>query len=494
MGKILVTVITAIISFSFMLSVSAAAEKTEIRDAIKKEIQILNELREKEKQIESAEQEKKRKVIESIESPKAPEIQWRFFKMPLDVFFNTLADQGIVVETRNIPATIKTVTVNWKGYDIRDGLKAVFPSCNVEFEGGRYVIDCMITRKIRLPFTYSVSNLNVSAAVEGSTQSGVTAGNTSTSAFGGASATSGSRSGGGADYVMTRNFDYYKTVETESKKLLSKEGTISVSQAGGFVVVRDFPQNVEAVEKFILSELSSTDQVKFQVKLVKVSLKRGHEYGIDWNHVLSNFATKNLTLSITSAGNVSNPVLSLGGGKQNWDFLVKAVSEYGDMSVLHSWDVVAKGGETVILKHVTDIPFISDVQTSQSSVSTITTPSFSSQEVGLKIIFDFTKNRDEININGIIDVSSVVEFKQFSVSGFNIERPSIMKDFVRFQSKAYLGESLLVSGFKVNTEDSNSRSIPGVSKIPVIGWLFGYDKEVKEKNEYLVIITPEGVL
>jgi hypothetical protein len=451
------------------------SEKDLLSDSLQKEKQLLEESKAKE-------QEKKDLILNAIEKPAEPEIQWKFNRMPLDIFVNTLSDQGIVLEMRNIPEGIKNVTVNWKGYDIKDALKSIFPACNVDYKIYKYVVDCMITKKIRLPFTYSVSSLNVSAAINASSGDVSTGG------------THGAPSHGAADYVMNRDFNYYKLVFEEAKKLLSKSGTLSVSYAGGFVMVKDYMENVEAVEKFITSELSSVEQVKFQVKLVKVTLKRGHEYGIDWNHVLSNALTKNITLSVSGAGNVTNPVLTLAGGKQNWDFLVNAMSTYGDVSVVHNWDVVAKGGETVILKHITSIPYVSEVQTSQSTVSTITIPSFSSQEVGLKIIFDFTKNRDEININGIIDVSAVKEFKQFEVAGYNVERPSVSKDFVRFQSKAYLGESLIVSGFKINTEDRESRSIPVISKIPVIGWIFGYDKKIQDKTEYLAIITPVGAL
>ncbi|MBE0427209.1 MAG: hypothetical protein IBX72_11280 [Nitrospirae bacterium] len=481
------TIFTVMFSFLF-LCLPLYAEESKTRT----EQEILAESLQKEKQLieesKAKEQEKKDIILNAIERPSEPEIQWKFNRMPLDIFVNTLSDQGIVLEMRNIPESIKNVTVNWKGYDIKDALKSIFPACYIDHQMYKYVVDCMITKKIRLPFTYSVSSLNVSAAIDPS-------GSTTGSTIGTPGVYTGSASSRSTeDYVMTRDFNYYKLVFEEAKKLLSKSGTLSVSYAGGFVMVKDYMENVEAVERFITSELNAVEQVKFQVKLVKVTLKRGHEYGIDWNHVLSNALTKNITLSVSSAGNVTNPVLALAGGKQNWDFIVNAMSSYGDISVVHNWDVVAKGGETVILKHVTNIPYVSDVQTSQSTVSTITTPSFSSQEVGLKIIFDFTKSRDEININGVIDVSAVKEFKQFQVAEYNVERPSITKDFVRFQSKAYLGESLIVSGFKIDSEDKESRSIPLVSKIPVIGWIFGYDKKAQEKEEYLVIITPVGAL
>lgn len=468
-----------------MMSTVYAEEKMEsekklLVDSLEQEKKLLEESKAKE-------EEKKGIILNAIERPLEPEIQWKFNRMPLDLFVNTLSDQGIVLEMRNIPESVKSITVNWKGYDIKDALRSVFPACNVDYQIYKYVVDCMITKKIRLPFTYSISSLNVSASIN-TESGGISAAKTQGTYTGSTSLQEAT------DYVMSRNFDYYKLVFEEAKKLLSKHGTLSVSYAGGFVVVKDYMENVEAVEKFITSELAAVEQVKFQVKLVKVALKRGHEYGIDWNHVLSNALTKNITLSVSSAGSVANPVLTLAGGKANWDFLVNAMSTYGDVSVVHNWDVIAKGGETVILKHITSIPYVSEVQTSQSTVSTITTPSFSSQEVGLKIIFDFTKNRDEININGIIDVSAVKEFKQFEVAGYSVERPSVTKDFVRFQSKAYLGESLIVSGFKIDTEDKESKSIPVISRIPVIGWVFGYDKKVQDKTEYLVIITPVGAI
>ncbi len=440
------------------------------------------------------EQQKKDIVSKAIEAPSDPPISWRFTKMPLDMFKTTLADQSIVLEMRNVPDSLKTVTINWTGADVGDALKTAFPFCSVDYRAYKYVVDCMVTRKIRLPLNYSVDAVNLSAAVEQSTSTGTTGTNGVTSSSQPQPQQNSAAKNSG-DVTVTRNLDYYKNVMDEIKKLLSKQGSLSISQAGGFILVHDFAENVESVEKYVQSDTAAMEQVKFQVRLVRVTLNRGHEFGIDWNQVLSNSFLKNLTVNVTSTNLLStNPVITAALGNGAWNVVAKAISTYGDLSVVHNWDVVAKGGASVTLKDVTDIPYISDVQTSQSTVSTIITPSFSSQEVGLKIVFDFTKDRDEVNINGVIDISSVLEYKQFTVSGFNVQRPSVMKNFVHFQSKAYLGESLIVSGFKVDQDDKQSQSIPAISKIPLIGWLFGHDQVAKLKDEYLVIITPVGVL
>jgi type IV pilus assembly protein PilQ len=42
------------------------------------------------------------------------------------------------------------------------------------------------------------------------------------------------------------------------------------------------------------------------------------------------------------------------------------------------------------------------------------------------------------------------------------------------------------------TEDRTTRqdSVPGLSKIPVLGWLFSSRAKISEKNELLIFITP----
>jgi type II secretory pathway component GspD/PulD (secretin) len=53
-----------------------------------------------------------------------------------------------------------------------------------------------------------------------------------------------------------------------------------------------------------------------------------------------------------------------------------------------------------------------------------------------------------------------------------------------------LGSSIMLSGFKQNTETINSTGIPGLMRIPILGYLFRSETGTEEDTENVLFITP----
>ena len=55
------------------------------------------------------------------------------------------------------------------------------------------------------------------------------------------------------------------------------------------------------------------------------------------------------------------------------------------------------------------------------------------------------------------------------------------------------GDTVVIGGIIKSLERKTNRGIPGVSKIPILGWLFQITGEYEEKQELLIFITPRIV-
>ncbi|MFI5290391.1 MAG: hypothetical protein ACHQ17_12110, partial [Polyangia bacterium] len=53
-----------------------------------------------------------------------------------------------------------------------------------------------------------------------------------------------------------------------------------------------------------------------------------------------------------------------------------------------------------------------------------------------------------------------------------------------------LGQSIMLSGFKENTERLNATGIPGLMRIPILGYLFRSEEADNEDTENILFITP----
>ena len=52
------------------------------------------------------------------------------------------------------------------------------------------------------------------------------------------------------------------------------------------------------------------------------------------------------------------------------------------------------------------------------------------------------------------------------------------------------GDTVVIGGLYQRTAQSNRAGLPGLSSIPVIGWLFRHDSEIDNSNELLIFLTP----
>jgi type IV pilus assembly protein PilQ len=52
------------------------------------------------------------------------------------------------------------------------------------------------------------------------------------------------------------------------------------------------------------------------------------------------------------------------------------------------------------------------------------------------------------------------------------------------------GDTLVVGGIFKTTQSEAVTGVPGLSKIPLLGWLFKYKTYTQEKRELLIFITP----
>jgi len=55
------------------------------------------------------------------------------------------------------------------------------------------------------------------------------------------------------------------------------------------------------------------------------------------------------------------------------------------------------------------------------------------------------------------------------------------------------GETIVIGGIQKTSETDNEDSVPGISKVPILGWLFKRQTKETSSEELLVFITPRIV-
>ena len=74
-----------------------------------------------------------------------------------------------------------------------------------------------------------------------------------------------------------------------------------------------------------------------------------------------------------------------------------------------------------------------------------------------------------------------------------VGNPPIIKNEVDSTVVVYDGDTIVIGGIYKSNDLKGTAGVPGLYKIPVLGWLFKADEETRTKREILIFITPRVI-
>ncbi len=304
-------------------------------------------------------------------------------------------------------------------------------------------------------------------------------------------------SGGNTGQAVISDFGgYMDSVVAMLKPLLSKDGVVTYMPSG-FLYVKDRPSKVKAVEDILSTDSGRRDEVETKVTIVRIDYNEKYESGIDWNKVFQGFKVGSPSQYTVGASFLSDlasqkdNVFTFGYKNPVSDMavLIKALSTYGNIKVVHSWNTKALTG-SVIPFNLTQTAWYSLGNTVQVvNNQTITSPQVSSSNVGLNILLNPIKNKDGYLVNTSVTMSSVIG----SQSVGDLTLPNIESNNVVVPIQMRSGEQAVLSGFKVDNKNKSRTGVPILSKLPILEYLFGYTTAEHRTSEIAVIIEIDRI-
>jgi len=300
---------------------------------------------------------------------------------------------------------------------------------------------------------------------------------------------SASDSSSGDNFLSYKN--KYNEMFNNIKTVLSSEGQV-IQDKSGFLYVIDHPSKIKIVRDILEEQKKKTESLYTRVDVYRIDYDDTIETGIDFSKIWSN---GNKEISWNGSGGVTSApgVLTMKLPFGNVTNLIKALENYGKVNIVHSWELKSKLGLPLVFRDTESIPYVvPEVTSNQSSTDTTYVPNFA--EVGLKINILQTRDLDNGSLEGTIftEFSTLVSMDQFA-TGSNTPPVSIphtkgSKVAIPFQVKP--GESIVLTGFRIKSTKMSSTGIPLLSKIPILGNLFGYKSDGSANSELIIVFTP----
>jgi len=282
---------------------------------------------------------------------------------------------------------------------------------------------------------------------------------------------------------------------------------VSAVEETNTLLVRATPQAWRSIREVIDKLDVMPMQVHIEAQVAEVALTGDLRYGVNW---FFENAVNGRALTGALAG-VALPAAPAGGA---WSTLAGAVTDADGLG----WAFTGRNGAAVVsaLDKVTDVRLLQTpsvfvrnnaeatlnvgdkVPISTTTVNTgVGTSSFSSvQYIDTGVIL---KVRPRITRDGTVFLDIVQEVSSASEVPDNCNpqerncNPRISTKKLSTEAAVQSGDTIMLAGLITDSATDGSSGIPGLSRIPVVGALFGQKSRTSRRSEVIVLLTPSIV-
>ncbi|MCX8618874.1 hypothetical protein J3U42_10765 [Gilliamella sp. B2923] len=272
----------------------------------------------------------------------------------------------------------------------------------------------------------------------------------------------------------------------EQQELLSPRGKAVIDKRTNSLIITDITERFEGIKKLVKAFDKPISQVHISAHIVTMSEESMNELGIKWGYSggsslgLNKFDVGIDVASATST--VGFNLAKLSGGLLNLE--LSALEAENQLEIIASPNLLTANQNTASIKQGTDIPY--EVSSGSNGATSI---EFKQAVLGL-----------EVTPKIIADDKMILDlFITQNTAGQSIKRRdggealAIETQEIKTQVMVKSGETVVLGGIFQQINNSHTRKVPGVSKLPIIGNLFNNKSKKQQKRELVIFITPQLV-
>jgi len=302
---------------------------------------------------------------------------------------------------------------------------------------------------------------------------------------------------------------------TALMRYLSPRGVMQQSQGSNALIVRDTESRMATIKQLIEGLDLQVPQVQIEARIVEADTVYTRGLGIQWGVSNQNITGSNFS----GVGNITGPYVPGAGTTPTsipTDFIVNLPAQvsglpavptigytFGKLPLGFALDLRLSAGELLGLSKVIAAPKIITLDKQEAKISQGesipfqttslqgTQTTFVDANLELNVTPQIT-SRDPKETGKLIRMR-VRTTRNAVGARSNPAGPSIDRREATTQVNVRDGETMVIGGIFIDTQNNNVQGIPYLSRIPVLGWLFKNKSESVSKQELLIFLTPQIV-
>jgi type IV pilus assembly protein PilQ len=319
-----------------------------------------------------------------------------------------------------------------------------------------------------------------------------------------------------AEKLLERVF-YIRNIQAQElmtgmRQFISPRGMMNFNQATNALIVRETESKMETLRQLIEGLDMEIPQVQIEARIVQADTVYARGLGVQWGVKDSNFTPNTFQM----VGNVTGPFANAAGTGNTTiprDFLVNLPAQVGGLPAVPAvgWtfgkladgfalDMRLSAGELLGLTKVIAAPKVMTLDKREAKISQGESIPFQTTSLqGTQTTF--VDANLELNVTPQITSRDPKEDSKRILMRVRATRnavgarsnpagPSIDRREATTQVIVRDGETMVIGGVFVDTQNNNVQGVPYLARIPVVGWLFKNKSESVSKQELLIFLTP----
>jgi type IV pilus assembly protein PilQ len=308
--------------------------------------------------------------------------------------------------------------------------------------------------------------------------------------------------------VLTKTLSYAKAEELRdllTKSALSPRGTVQVDPRTNTLIITDLSDRLTTATDLIATLDRAQPQVEIEARIVQATKNYARAFGIQWGFngrvdpTLGNttglafpnngslggrvgqaqgpgLASTAVNLPASAPSSAVGLALGAINGAFNLDVALTAAESTGNVHIISSPRVSTTNNNEAEITQGTQIP----IQTIANNTITVT---FKDAALTLKVTPQITSSNTVIMKISL--ENAVADFSK-AVNGI----PPINTQRALTQVLVSDGQTTVIGGIYASNQSTKNDSTPGISRIPLLKWLFKRDDIADSSSELLIFITP----
>ncbi|BCO08474.1 pilus (MSHA type) biogenesis protein MshL [Desulfolithobacter dissulfuricans] len=297
--------------------------------------------------------------------------------------------------------------------------------------------------------------------------------------------------------------DIYGEIQSFVAEHVGSGGTYSLNRATGTLMVIARPHIVQEINSYMETiKEKYRRQVLIEAKILEVNLNSSHELGIDWKKFEATISqnalrTTGTTLNVISEALNENSVwygLQLSDQYYNVSTILHALEEYGSVNTLSNPRLKVLNGQSAMISVGQSVSYLRsfELETTGTDVGTTQSPTVEIGSLFDGVLLGVTPEIEEsgnVSLHLVPIKSEIISLAEKEYQGGNrYAFPVVNLREASTVVRARSGELVILGGLIQDKKQDDDSGLPGFQDIPLIGSMFKYSADRRQRVELVIIL------